>query len=82
MHLPDELEDDSKFTSSGMDMDYFNVILEEAKRLQAKLDNLNVYIRTNKFKELTSENQFLLEQQAAAMHSYLTILRRRININK
>jgi len=65
-----------------MDEATFNRLLSEAKELQTKLDNLTAFVKSNKIKELSAENQFLMEAQMKYMDGYLSILRRRIYINK
>lgn len=52
----------------------------EAGELAEKQDKLNKFIGSDKFKELSWENQRLLESQFGAMLSYLTILQVRIEL--
>lgn len=50
----------------------------EAEELAEKQSKLNKFVGTEKFKELTWEQQRLIEAQFGAMLSYLTILQVRI----
>lgn len=52
----------------------------EAEELAEKQSKLNAFIGSVKFKELSWENQRLLEAQFGAMLSYLTILQVRIEL--
>lgn len=51
---------------------------KERAELQAKLDRLETYVRSDKFDELEQTDATLLIQQAAAMGTYLNVLRIRI----
>ena len=65
-----------------MDEATFNRLVSEAKELQTNLDKLSAFVKSNRIKELSPENQFLMEAQMKYMDGYLSILRRRIYINK
>lgn len=54
----------------------------EHMELGEKLERLDKFIGSEGFKELTEENQFLLNAQADAMILYRMILARRIVINR
>lgn len=53
-------------------------VVAEAEDLAVKLQGLLNFINSGKFTAIGSENQELLGQQAPAMMTYLTVLRRRI----
>lgn len=57
-------------------------LIAERDELQDKMEKLQVFIESEKFKELTYENQALLKIQYNAMKTYKEVLDRRININK
>lgn len=58
-------------------LDRLHIEVEELAEKQSKLNN---FIGSDKFKELSWENQRLLEAQFGAMLSYLTILQVRIEL--
>ncbi|MGL4252884.1 MAG: crAss001_48 related protein [Fusobacteriaceae bacterium] len=60
----------------------FSRLTNEAKELAAKIDGLEIYIRSNSFLSLNNENQFLLVLQLDSMRQYNAILRQRIRLNK
>lgn len=60
----------------------FSRLTNEAKELAAKIDGLEIFIRSNSFLSLNNENQFLLVLQLDSMRQYNSILRQRIRLNK
>ena len=69
---------EKSYKLNEMFSDRLAIEIEELAERQAKL---NEFIGSNKFKELSWENQRLLEAQFGAMLSYLTILQVRFELN-
>lgn len=53
-------------------------VVEELNRLNEKLDNLNIFIETDRFKSLEKSEQDRLSQQQNVLQQYATILETRI----
>lgn len=51
---------------------------EERDDLEKKIAKLLVFIKSDKFKSLPEEDQFLLDIQSSCMERYLTTLEQRI----
>lgn len=51
---------------------------EERDDLEKKVAKLLMFLKSDKFKTLPEEDQFLLDVQSSCMESYLTILEQRI----
>lgn len=54
-------------------------VLEELNRLNEKLDNLNIFVETERFKSLDKAEQDRLFQQQIVLQQYATILETRIS---
>lgn len=54
-------------------------IVEELNRLNEKLDNLNIFVETERFKSLDKAEQDRLFQQQIVLQQYATILETRIS---
>ena len=53
-------------------------VVEELNRLNEKLDNLNIFVETERFKSLDKAEQDRLSQQQIVLQQYATILETRI----
>ena len=54
----------------------------EHKQLKEKIDKLNIFTSSDKFKSLTSEHQILLEMQFGYMIDYYKVLEKRLKLIK
>ena len=57
-------------------------MIDEQKKLEEKIDKIFIFIHSKTYKNLSEENQILLDLQYLFMVSYNNILIRRIKINK
>lgn len=57
-------------------------MIDEQKKLEEKIDKIFIFIHSETYKNLSEENQVLLDLQYLSMVSYNNILIRRIKINK
>lgn len=63
-------------------MNFLDKLEIEFQELNTKIDNLESFIDSKKFKELNNKNQLLLFKQRNHMNQYKRILKERIEINK
>ncbi len=63
-------------------MNFLDKLEIEFQELNTKIDNLESFIDSKKFKELNNKNQLLLFKQRNHMNQYRRILKERIEINK
>lgn len=54
-------------------------VVEELNRLNEKLDNLNIFVETDRFKSLDKAEQDRLFQQQIMLQQYATILETKIS---
>ena len=61
--------------------DFVKRLIVERDELIDKLEKLQDFFATDKFENLDNENKMLLSTQLNIMRAYLSILKRRIDIN-
>lgn len=59
-------------------IDWIDRIVAEANELEDRLNKLDEFLKTDKFKSLTKFEQSLLVSQKTHMYSYLYVLQQRV----
>lgn len=77
MNEPDDVVDNEQ-TDEFADYGYKRRAAAELEELNERLNDLNEFLRTEKFESLTDEQKGALESQRHHMSSYATVLRERI----
>jgi hypothetical protein len=65
-----------------MEMECLNRMNKELSELESNLYELDLFLDTKKYMELSETNKRLLSEQSDAMGRYSSILRRRIKLNE
>lgn len=63
-------------------MERLNRMNKELSELESNLYELDLFLDTKKYMELSETNKRLLSEQSDAMGRYVSILRRRIKLNE
>lgn len=64
-----------------MKREVFERLIAEEKELSDRIEKLTVFVKSENYKKLNDENQYLLRKQLNSMKEYESILQRRIQIN-